>query len=80
MTVEEDQTKEDPEFQEAPDVKDEDSIAVTASEESSENGDSFKDSVRDISYHPGRIVFYNPPKQRQKWGDNQILPRYANVQ
>jgi hypothetical protein len=34
-------------------------------------------SVRDISYHPGRVVLYSPPKQRQKWGDSQILPRYV---
>lgn len=37
------------------------------------------DSVRDVSYHPGRVVFYSPPKQRQAWGDSQILPRYDTV-
>lgn len=33
------------------------------------------ESVHDITYHPGEIVFYRPVKQRQKWGDSQILPR-----
>ena len=36
------------------------------------------DSIRDVSYHPGRVVFYSPPKQRQTWGDSQILPRYVD--
>lgn len=34
-------------------------------------------SVRDVSYHPGKVVLYSPPKQRQEWGDSQILPRYV---
>jgi hypothetical protein len=29
----------------------------------------------DISYHPGRVMFYSPIRQRQKWGDTQVLPR-----
>jgi hypothetical protein len=30
----------------------------------------------DISYHPGfQVCFFAPPRQRQRWGDNQILPR-----
>ena len=30
----------------------------------------------DISYHPGRrILFYAPPRQRQKWDETQVLPR-----
>jgi hypothetical protein len=29
----------------------------------------------DISYHPGRVLLYSPPRQRQKWGDAQVLPR-----
>ena len=29
----------------------------------------------DISYHPGRVLFYSPPRQRQRWGDSQVLPR-----
>ena len=29
----------------------------------------------DLSYHPGILKFYEPPMQRQKWGDTQILPR-----
>jgi hypothetical protein len=29
----------------------------------------------DISYHPGRILLYSPPRQRQRWGDTQVLPR-----
>ena len=29
----------------------------------------------DISYHPGAITFFAPPRQRQRWGDTQILPR-----
>ena len=33
------------------------------------------ESVHDISYHPGRIVLYSPPQQRQKWGESQFLPR-----
>lgn len=27
------------------------------------------------TYHPGKIVFFAPPRQRQRWGDTQILPR-----
>lgn len=33
------------------------------------------ESVHDVSYHPGEIVFYCHVTQRQKWGDSQILPR-----
>jgi hypothetical protein len=33
------------------------------------------ESVHDISYHPGRVVLYSPPQQRQKWGESQFLPR-----
>jgi hypothetical protein len=29
----------------------------------------------DISYHPGRVLLYSPIRQRQKWGDTQVLPR-----
>jgi hypothetical protein len=29
----------------------------------------------DATYHPGKIVFFAPPRQRQRWGDTQILPR-----
>ena len=30
----------------------------------------------DISYHPGcQVCFFAPPRQRQRWGDTQILPR-----
>jgi hypothetical protein len=29
----------------------------------------------DISYRPGRIMLYSPIRQRQKWGDTQVLPR-----
>jgi hypothetical protein len=29
----------------------------------------------DRSYHASRFRFYSPPKQRQRWGDTQILPR-----
>lgn len=29
----------------------------------------------DISYHPGLVALFAAPCQRQKWGDNQILPR-----
>lgn len=29
----------------------------------------------DRSYHPSRVKFYCPPRQRQRWGDTQILPR-----
>eukprot|EP00521_Asterionellopsis_glacialis_P011177 CAMPEP_0195292256 /NCGR_PEP_ID=MMETSP0707-20130614/8732_1 /TAXON_ID=33640 /ORGANISM="Asterionellopsis glacialis, Strain CCMP134" /LENGTH=631 /DNA_ID=CAMNT_0040352663 /DNA_START=59 /DNA_END=1954 /DNA_ORIENTATION=+ len=33
-------------------------------------------SATDISYNPsGQFILYSPPKQRQKWGDNQVLPR-----
>ena len=35
----------------------------------------FDDSVRDVSYHPGLLVLYSPPMQRQRWEDSQILPR-----
>jgi hypothetical protein len=30
----------------------------------------------DATYHPGnKIIFFAPPRQRQRWGDTQILPR-----
>jgi hypothetical protein len=29
----------------------------------------------DKTYHPRPLRFYRPPRQRQKWGDKQILPR-----
>jgi len=29
----------------------------------------------DISYRPGRVQFYSPPRQRQRWNDTQVLPR-----
>jgi low temperature requirement protein LtrA len=29
----------------------------------------------DISYHPGRLLLYSPPRQRQIWGESQVLPR-----
>lgn len=29
----------------------------------------------DISYRPGRVLLYSPPRQRQRWNDTQILPR-----
>mmetsp|Transcript_25014 Transcript_25014/g.70210 ORF Transcript_25014/g.70210 Transcript_25014/m.70210 type:complete len:631 (-) Transcript_25014:114-2006(-) len=29
----------------------------------------------DESYHPGALLFYSRPRQRQRWGDQQILPR-----
>jgi hypothetical protein len=29
----------------------------------------------DISYRPGRVMLYSPIRQRQKWGDTQVLPR-----
>ena len=29
----------------------------------------------DVSYHPGIAKFFSAPHQRQRWGDNQILPR-----
>lgn len=29
----------------------------------------------DRSYHPSRAKFYCHPRQRQRWGDTQILPR-----
>ena len=29
----------------------------------------------DISYRPGRVLFYSPPRQRQRWNDTQVLPR-----
>ena len=55
---------------EEPEVDDPEELA---SQEYSET--EINESVRDISYHPGRVVFYCPPQQRQKWGDSQILPR-----
>eukprot|EP00980_Cylindrotheca_fusiformis_P023730 scaffold10871_cov177-Cylindrotheca_fusiformis.AAC.10 len=27
------------------------------------------------SYHPGILRAYNPPKQRQRWGEKRVLPR-----
>lgn len=29
----------------------------------------------DVSFRPGHILFYSPPRQRQKWGETQVLPR-----
>jgi len=29
----------------------------------------------DVSYHPGKLVLYCRPRQRQRWGDTQVLPR-----
>ena len=29
----------------------------------------------DISYRPGRVLLYSPPRQRQRWNDTQVLPR-----
>lgn len=29
----------------------------------------------DLSYRPSRVLLYSPPRQRQKWGDTQVLPR-----
>lgn len=28
----------------------------------------------DINYYPGRVLLYSPIRQRQKWGDLQVLP------
>ena len=33
------------------------------------------DAPDDISYHPGRFLLYSRPRQRQKWGETQVLPR-----
>jgi Bacterial low temperature requirement A protein (LtrA) len=31
---------------------------------------------RDVAYfRPNRVLLYSPPRQRQKWGDTQVLPR-----
>jgi Bacterial low temperature requirement A protein (LtrA) len=31
---------------------------------------------RDLSsFRPSRVLLYSPPRQRQKWGDTQVLPR-----
>jgi Bacterial low temperature requirement A protein (LtrA) len=29
----------------------------------------------DVSFRPSRALLYSPPRQRQKWGDAQVLPR-----
>jgi len=29
----------------------------------------------DVTYRPGKLLLYSPPRQRQKWGQEQILPR-----
>lgn len=55
---------------EEPEVDEPEELASQEDSETERN-----ESVRDISYHPGRVVFYCPPQQRQKWGDSQILPR-----
>jgi len=34
-----------------------------------------EDAPYDISYHPGRVLLYAPVRQRQKWGETQVLPR-----
>ena len=32
--------------------------------------------VNDKSYHPAATFpLYNPPKQRQRWGEKRVLPR-----
>jgi hypothetical protein len=28
-----------------------------------------------LTYHPGGVIFYSPPRQRQRWGQTQVLPR-----
>jgi hypothetical protein len=28
-----------------------------------------------VNFRPSRLLFYAPPRQRQKWGDTQVLPR-----
>jgi hypothetical protein len=32
-------------------------------------------SIRDVSYTPTAFQMYAPPRQRQEWGQKQILPR-----
>ena len=29
----------------------------------------------DVSYHPDKLILYSRPRQRQQWGDTQVLPR-----
>jgi Bacterial low temperature requirement A protein (LtrA) len=28
-----------------------------------------------LTFRPSRVLFYAPPRQRQRWGDTQVLPR-----
>jgi hypothetical protein len=32
-------------------------------------------TIREVSYHPSSFQLYAPPRQRQEWGQKQILPR-----
>lgn len=32
-------------------------------------------TIREVSYHPSAFQLYAPPRQRQEWGQKQILPR-----
>ena len=29
----------------------------------------------DVSFHPGQLILYCRPRQRQRWGESQVLPR-----
>lgn len=36
---------------------------------------SVMEDLNEVSYHPSTLQLYAPPRQRQEWGQHQILPR-----
>jgi hypothetical protein len=34
-----------------------------------------QESLHERSFHPGEVVLYAAPQQRQKWGETQVRPR-----
>jgi hypothetical protein len=53
---------------------DDDGNTITESQDEAEV-DVLDTRYGDISYRPRSLVLYCPPKQRQKWGETQVLPR-----
>jgi hypothetical protein len=70
-----------------PDLEETDEVAVevpskefsssdsTSSSGSSDDDDMIIGSIREVSYHPTIFKVYAAPRQRQEWGQTQILPR-----
>jgi hypothetical protein len=51
------------------------SSTVDDDDEYSEEEELNYRSIRDVSYTPTAFQIYAPPRQRQEWGQKQILPR-----